>query len=114
LAPDSPEAALALAECALARHDVTLASSLLEPEVAGGYREPRLVAAFLRLMTARTWGERTVWTPSSGESAVAVGREALAAHPEDEALARDFKGFCEALPPSACAATPAVAAPAGP
>lgn len=114
LAPESAEAAVALAEIALARHDVTLAASLLEPQVAQGNRDPRLVAAFLRLETARTWAERTVWTPVKGEKTVAVGREALAAHPDDAGLARDFKGFCEALPPAACAATPAVAAPAGP
>ncbi|WIG98612.1 fused MFS/spermidine synthase [Myxococcus sp. SDU36] len=117
LAPDSPESALALGKAALAQQDLTLAASLLEPEVARGGREPALVTAYLRLVTARTWASRTLWTPVGAlHDTVALGREVASRHPDDEHLARALRSLCEALPRSSCEGTaPApVAAPGGP
>lgn len=116
LAPDSPESALALGKAALAQQDLTLAASLLEPEVARGGRTPELVTAYLKLVTARIWASRTLWTPvgTQGE-AVALGREVATRHPDDENLARALRSLCEALPSSACnGAMAPVAAPANP
>lgn len=117
LAPDSPESALALGKAALAQQDLTLAASLLEPEVARGGRAPALVTAYLRLVTAQTWASRTMWTPVGAlHDTVALGREVASRHPDDEHLARALRSLCEALPRSSCegtAQTP-VAAPGGP
>jgi hypothetical protein len=125
LAPDSRDAAVALGQAALAQQDLSLASSLLVPEVEKGGREPELVTAYLKLVTARTWATRTVWTPLPTAAAVALGREVATAHPDDAELGRALHGLCEALPPAACApgsvvpvvpaapATP-VSAPSGP
>ncbi|NMO17277.1 fused MFS/spermidine synthase [Pyxidicoccus fallax] len=116
LAPDSRDAAVALGTAALAQQDLTLAASLLEPEVARGGREPALVSAYLRLVAGRAWAQRTVWTPmdaalADATRAVALGREVAAAHPENTELPRALRALCEALPPSACAATAPAAAP---
>ncbi|MCE9667996.1 fused MFS/spermidine synthase [Myxococcus stipitatus] len=115
VAPDSREAAVALGKSALAQKDLTLAASLLEPEVAKGGREPELIAAWLRLVAERAWATRTVWTPVEAAPALALGREVAQAHPEDAELARAVKQLCDALPATACApANTAVSAPAGP
>ncbi|MHA7629440.1 fused MFS/spermidine synthase [Corallococcus sp. M7] len=116
LAPEDPAAALALARAVLVQGDLTLAASLLEPEVARGGRSPELVTEYLNLVTARIWQSRTVWTPLNVDGALAVGREVVARHPEDAKLQAAFKAYCEALPPGACAGTAGVptAAPGGP
>jgi hypothetical protein len=105
-APDSRDAAVALAKAALAQNDLSLSSSLLEAEVARGGREPALVAAYLEMATTRLWATRTVWTPAEADAALALGREVARAHPEDTALADALKDLCKALPAPACAAAP--------
>lgn len=116
LAPEDPASALALGRAVLAQGDLTLAASLLEPEVARGGRSPELVTEYLKLVTARLWSSRTVWTPLTADDALAVGREVSASHPHDSKLQKAFKAFCEALEPSSCEATahPLTAAPGGP
>ncbi|WAS89284.1 MULTISPECIES: fused MFS/spermidine synthase [unclassified Corallococcus] len=116
LAPEDPEAALALARAVLVQGDLTLAASLLEPEVARGGRSPELVTEYLNLVTARIWQSRTVWTPLTVDGALAVGREVAARHPQDAKLQAAFKAYCEALPPEACAGAAGMptAAPGGP
>lgn len=116
LAPEDPASALALGRAVLAQGDLTLAASLLEPEVAKGGRSPELVTEYLKLVTARTWSARTVWTPMNADGALAVGREVAARHPQDTKLQKAFKAYCEALPPAACASTARTptAAPGGP
>jgi predicted membrane-bound spermidine synthase len=114
LAPDSPEATLALAKLALARANVAQAESLLAPWVARGNRDPGLVNAYLWAQVRRTWVERTVWTPARLSEAVALGQEMVAKHPEDKALSLVFAEICEALGPGGCENPPAVAAPAVP
>ncbi|MDY7230568.1 fused MFS/spermidine synthase [Hyalangium rubrum] len=120
LAPDSPEAALALAKSALATSDLALSQSLLEPLINQGQREPKFVIPWLKLATARSWGARTVWTPNLGASAAAaLGRQVAADHPQNAELAQALRGLCEALPASDCpdqkpASGPAVAAPMEP
>nr|WP_225937462.1 fused MFS/spermidine synthase [Myxococcus sp. RHSTA-1-4] len=115
LAPESQEAAVALAKAALAQQEVTLAASLLEPRVARGEREPDLMAAYLWLVTSRAWAARTVWTPVETSQALALGREVAAAHPSHADLAKALRSLCNTLPASECepSASP-VAAPAGP
>ncbi|NNC00015.1 fused MFS/spermidine synthase [Corallococcus exiguus] len=105
LAPEDPAAALALGRAVLAQGDLTLAASLLEPEVARGGRSPELVTEYLKLVTARAWAARTVWTPMNADGALAVGREVAALHPQDAKLQKAFKAYCEALPPDACGRT---------
>jgi hypothetical protein len=120
LAPDSPEATLALAKSALATADLTLSYSLLEPLIGKGLHEPKFVTAWVKLVTARAWASRTVWSPNPGMThALELGQKLAIAHPQDEELAKAIKGLCEAMPPSACpehapAATPAVAVPMEP
>lgn len=112
VAPESRDAAVALGKAALAQKDLTLAASLLEPEIAKGAREPVLVAAYLRLVTEQTWATRTAWTPVNPMPALELGRLVAAEHPKDTDLARAMRGLCDALPPSACASTgTAVASP---
>lgn len=113
--PDSREATVALGKAALAQKDLTLAASLLEPEVAKGGREPELVAAYLKLVAERAWATRTVWTPVDAAPALALGRQVASEFPADAELARAVRNLCDALPASACAPskTP-VAAPVGP
>nr|WP_254627431.1 fused MFS/spermidine synthase [Myxococcus sp. CA040A] len=115
VAPDSREATVALGKAALAQKDLTLAASLLEPEVAKGGREPELVAAYLKLVAERAWATRTVWTPVDAAPALALGRQVASEFPADAELARAVRNLCDALPASACAPskTP-VAAPVGP
>ncbi|RKH49742.1 spermidine synthase [Corallococcus interemptor] len=116
LAPEDPAAALALGRAVLAQGDLTLAASLLEPEVAKGGRSPELVTEYLKLVTARTWAARTVWTPVNGEEALAVARDVVARHPQDTKLQKAYKAYCEALPPAACTrpANPPTVAPGAP
>ncbi|MCP3099955.1 fused MFS/spermidine synthase [Myxococcus sp. K15C18031901] len=115
VAPDSRDAAVALGKTALAQKDLTLAASLLEPEVAKGGREPELIAAYLRLVAERAWATRTVWTPVEVGPALVLGREVAQAHPEDAELSRAVKQLCDALPAGVCAPTNTpVAAPVGP
>ncbi|MFB1484980.1 fused MFS/spermidine synthase [Corallococcus sp. RDP092CA] len=116
LAPEDPASALALGRAVLAQGDLTLAASLLEPEVAKGGRSPELVTEYLKLVTARTWSSRTVWTPMNADGALAVGREVAARHPQDAKLQKAFKAYCEALPPDACGSPPRTptATPGGP
>ncbi|RJS19159.1 spermidine synthase [Corallococcus sp. H22C18031201] len=115
LAPESRDAAVALAKAALAQQDLTLAASLLVPEVEKGGREPELVMAYLKLIAAQIWAQRTVWTPQQTADAVALGRDVSRAHPEYAPLAAALRSLCEALPATACApATEPVAAPSGP
>ncbi|XXF80281.1 spermidine synthase [Myxococcaceae bacterium GXIMD 01537] len=115
LTPDSPDSALALANVALVRGNRTLAESLLEPLVAGGNRDPAVLAIYLRMVAGRSGVSRSVWTPVDASAAVALGQEAVAAHPKNEDLAKALQELCENLQPSACASkTPAVAAPAAP
>lgn len=105
-APDSRDAAVALAKAALAQNDLSLAASLLEAEVARGGREPALVSAYLEMATTRLWATRTVWTPVEADAALALGRDVARAHPEDTDLAEALKDLCKALPAPACAAAP--------
>ncbi|MGE6761947.1 fused MFS/spermidine synthase [Corallococcus interemptor] len=116
LAPEDPAAALALGRAVLAQGDLSLAASILEPEVAKGGRSPELVTEYLKLVTARTWASRTVWTPVNGEEALAVARDVVARHPQDTKLQKAYKAYCEALPPAACArpANPPTVAPGAP
>jgi spermidine synthase len=115
LAPDSPEATVALGRAALAQKDLTRATLLLSPLVEQGGREPQLVAAWVKLVAEKAWAERTVWTPVDADRALALGREVAAAHPDNRELPAALRALCEALPAAACApARPAVAAPAGP
>ncbi|WP_141323703.1 fused MFS/spermidine synthase [Myxococcus sp. AB025B] len=115
VAPDSRGAAVALARAALAQKDLTLAASLLEPEVRKGGREPELIAAYLKLVAEQAWATRTVWTPVDAREALALGRQAAAEHPGDEELSRAVRSLCDALPASACTRdSPPVAAPVGP
>ncbi|MFP2925072.1 fused MFS/spermidine synthase [Pyxidicoccus sp. 3LG] len=115
VAPDSRDAAVALARSALAMDDLSLASSLLDAEVAKGGREPALITAYLNMVTDRTWVTRTVWTPRDADAALALGREVAQAHPEDAALAKALADLCKALPASRCnLAPPSVAAPESP
>ncbi|NBD13325.1 spermidine synthase [Corallococcus sp. Z5C101001] len=105
LAPEDPASAFALGRAVLAQGDLTLAASLLEPEVARGGRSPALVTEYLKLVTAQAWSTRTVWTPRNAEGALAVGREVAARYPQDDKLQKAFKAYCEALPPAACEGT---------
>ncbi|RKH45685.1 spermidine synthase [Corallococcus sicarius] len=121
LAPDSPEAALAVGRAALAQNDLTMAASLLDPEVAKGGRSPELVAAWLQLVTARAWATRTVWTPVATDAALALGRDVAGQHPAHEGLQKALRGLCGALPQNACAKgsanapkPPPVVTPGGP
>jgi spermidine synthase len=115
LAPDSPGAALALAKMALNQHDLSLAASLLEAEVAKGRREPELVTVYLEMATARLWSTRTVWTSAEAGTALAVGQEVARAHPEHAELAKALAALCKGIPGSRCAPAPAsVATPAAP
>ncbi len=120
MAPDSTDAAHALARSALATQDVSLAHSLMEPLIAKGHREPRLIATWVKVMTAKAWASRTVWSQTPGMmEALQLGQQLASAHPQDEELSKAIKGLCEALPPSACpapgaSATPAVASPMEP
>ncbi|HEX8700155.1 MAG TPA: fused MFS/spermidine synthase [Myxococcaceae bacterium] len=120
LAPDSSEAAHALARSALATQDVSLAYSLMAPLISQGHREPRIIATWVKVMTARAWASRTVWSQTPGMlETLELGQSLARAHPEDEELSKAIKGLCEALPPSACpssgsSAPPAVAAPMEP
>ncbi|RKI74526.1 spermidine synthase [Corallococcus sp. AB049A] len=116
LAPEDPAAALALGRAVLAQGDLTQAASILEPEVAKGGRSPELVTEYLKLVTARTWASRTVWTPVNGEEALAVARDVVARHPQDTKLQKAYKAYCEALPPAACTrpANPPTVAPGAP
>ncbi len=120
LAPESLEARVALGNAAIAQKDVTLAESVLAPVREQGESDPRFVAAWLKLVAARAWASRTVWTPSEGlTEAVTLGQKMVAAHPEEEGLAKGLKALCEALP-QACPPTstppagPAMAAPGEP
>ncbi|WP_241759184.1 fused MFS/spermidine synthase [Pyxidicoccus parkwayensis] len=117
VAPDSPDATLALARAALAQGDWSTAGPLLDAEVAKGGRSPELVTAYLNMVTARTWATRSVWTPVADASAVvALGREVAAAHPGDAKLAHALTALCKALQASQCvgAAPAGVATPAPP
>jgi spermidine synthase len=116
VAPDSRDAAVALAKAALAQEDLSLAASLLEAEVARGGREPELVTAYLDMVTTRLWATRTVWTPAEAGAALALGREVARVHPEDAALAQALGNLCKALPASECASAPPapVASPGSP
>ncbi|WP_240359339.1 fused MFS/spermidine synthase [Pyxidicoccus trucidator] len=114
LAPDSRDAAVALAKAALAQQDLSLAASLLEAEVARGGREPALVTAYLEMATTRLWATRTVWTPAEADAALALGREVAGAHPGDTALAEALTSLCKALPTSTCVPAPAPAASPNP
>ncbi|RKH90950.1 spermidine synthase, partial [Corallococcus praedator] len=117
LAPEDPASALALGKTLVAQGELTVAATLLEPEVAKGGRSPELTTAYLKLASARAWAARTVWTPRSDEVAIALAREVVPRHPEDAKLQWAYKEFCEAMPPSACdpkASTPPTAAPGGP
>ncbi|MCP3140682.1 fused MFS/spermidine synthase [Pyxidicoccus xibeiensis] len=115
VAPDSRDAAVALAKAALAMDDVTLAASLLEAEVAKGGREPALIAAYLDMATDRLWNTRTVWTATEADKALALGQEVSAAHPQDAALTRALGALCKALPAGRCTPSrPSVAAPEAP
>ncbi|MCY1031220.1 fused MFS/spermidine synthase [Corallococcus sp. BB11-1] len=107
LAPEDPEAALAFGRVVLAQGDVTLAASVLEPQIAKGVRSPGMMAAYLQLLTDRAWSSGTPWTPERPDAALAMGREVLARHPEDAKLEHAFEKFCEALPPPGCDAKPA-------
>jgi len=113
LAPESVEARVALASTALAQKDLTLAESVLAPALERGRENPRFVAAWMKLMTARTWASRTAWTPAPDlTEAVALGGAHLSAHPGDPELTSAMKALCE-VAPQACSA-PALAAPSGP
>jgi spermidine synthase len=120
LAPDSPDAAHALAKSALATQDLSLAYSLMEPLIAKGNHEPKFVITWLKVMTARAWASRTVWSPTPGMTeALQLGRQLATARPQDEELSKAIKGLCEALPTAACpelapAPEPAVASPMEP
>lgn len=120
MAPDDPDAAHALARAALATQDLSLAHSLMEPLIAKGQHEPKFVTTWLKVMTARAWTSRTVWSPTPGMSeALRLGRQLASAQPQDAELSKAIKALCEALPPSECpemapSQAPSVAAPMEP
>jgi spermidine synthase len=111
-APDSRDAAVALALALMVQDDLSMAASLLEAEVARGGREPALVAAYVRMATDRLWATRTVWTPGDADAALALGREVAIAHPGNAELAQALADLCKALPAARC--TPASASVAAP
>ncbi|WP_420715064.1 fused MFS/spermidine synthase [Corallococcus sp. bb12-1] len=117
LAPEDPAAVLALGKALVAQGELSVAASLLEPEVAKGGRSPELTTAYLKLVSARAWAARTVWTPRSDDVAIALAREVVPRHPQDAKLQKAYKEFCEAMPPVACdpkASVVPTAAPGGP
>lgn len=98
-APESLEARVSLASAAIAQKDLSAAESLLTPALEQGRQKPRFVTAWLRLAAARVWASRSVWTPAPGlTEALALGRQAAAAHPGDSELAQAFEELCRTVP----------------
>ncbi|RKG91443.1 fused MFS/spermidine synthase, partial [Corallococcus terminator] len=117
LAPEDPAAVLALGKALVAQGELSVAATLLEPEVAKGGRSPELTTAYLKLVAARAWAARTVWTPRNDDVAIALAREVVPRHPQDAKLQKAYKEFCEAMPRAACdpkASVVPTAAPGGP
>jgi predicted membrane-bound spermidine synthase len=87
LEPTSVEAATAVARSALAQGNAARARAVAQPFVDLGVREPALIAEWLVAMRAKVRREVAPWQPLDLEPALRIGREALARHPGDEALA---------------------------
>jgi spermidine synthase len=99
LAPDSLEARVALANAAIAQKDLAVAESVLAPALEQGRQEPRFVTSWLQLAAARAWTSRSVWSPTPGLiEALAMGRQAAAAHPGDAELIQALEELCKTTP----------------
>ena len=80
------EAAVALAQTALAQGSPSVARRALEPWVAAGARQPEVITQWLVLRWAELRRQGAPWNPVEVADAVALGREAVAAHPGDADL----------------------------
>ncbi|GMU62506.1 MAG: hypothetical protein AMXMBFR34_42690 [Myxococcaceae bacterium] len=86
LDPQSAEAATAVARAAIVQGNATRAREVTQPFVDGGSRDPALITEWLVALRAQVRREGAPWRPLELAPALQIGREAMAAHPSDEAL----------------------------
>jgi hypothetical protein len=84
--PQSVEAATAVARAAIVQGNATVAKRVVQPFVDGGAREPALITEWLVATRAEVRRQAAPWHPIDFSRAVTIGRDVLAAHPDDEAL----------------------------
>lgn len=85
-APDSVDAAVAVAMAALAQGAASRGRAVLAPLIARGERSPEVVTQWLLARRAEVRREGAPWNPVDASDAVALGRQVLAEHPDAEAL----------------------------
>ncbi len=91
LAPESDEAAWAVAKAAIAQRDVEAALQVLDPKVAAGLRRPDVIATWLDARVRQQRRASTPYHPIEVGPALAIATEVLAAHPDDPALKKSVK-----------------------
>ncbi|MBS1148531.1 MAG: spermine/spermidine synthase family protein [Myxococcaceae bacterium] len=91
LAPQSDDAALAVAKAAVAQRDVETALQILDPRIAAGARRPDLVSTWLDARARQLRRASAPYHPIDLGPALSLAREVLAAHPNDVALQRSVK-----------------------
>jgi spermidine synthase len=88
LAPAAPEAAAAVARAARSQGNAARGVEVAQPLIDAGARDAALVTEWLLAQAVGLRRAAAPWHPVDVGPVVVIGREALAAHPGDEALAR--------------------------